>query len=448
MRRLLFFVLAATIVLSHIGSYGWTFDEAQILHDAQNLIAWVKGLASTEEVWFGHERPSPAKALAALGVYFWGQEPAAVRFFPALLWALAATTVYTTVRTPCGSQAARATFFALLLAPPFFGFSAQASNESVVSSLILIMLCRAAWARSNREWLIVGLIGGVALGAKITALVALLSVPAWAISMGRFSKKTGLLFSAGIAVGFIVTWPPIVFAPEAAWEHVLHFANSAGRIGPFPSWHYALFWLAIGLPPAVFLLGAGEAMCGRGPLHRLLTVYLAVGIFTAVSAHDYLGEGIRHLLPLAVVFAVLAGLSLGRVARFFPKSSLILFLLPFLISLSAVHPTETFYISEILGGPGRAEKLGLPVTSSGDILNDNVLAMLPEGAYSIVSGARADRSLNFGNAYWRELVARRASSLTGRPVRFTSGRRIVLGPGDEQGTPLLVRKGVTYARLE
>lgn len=394
------FAAATIIVLSHITVSGWTFDEAETIVRAQSLIAWIGGDASTTEVWFGEERPSPPKALAALGISIFGVTKFGVRLFPALLYAFAATSVYAAVRKPRGPIAGYGAFFALLLTPPLFSFSTQVSNEAVASALILILLSRTPAARTGKEWLLIGFLGGLALGTKVSALVAVFAV-AW---------KKFRWVALGVLGGFLLTWPPLIVDPLAALKHVAHFAEIERPpvlffgIAAAPPWYYAPFWLAAGLPSLVVILGAAELIFARGPLRNLLALYFGVGFLVAIVAHPYLREGLRHLLPLAVILPVCAGLAIGRIAIRFPKARYVL-LAAFVILLMHRFDESVYLAVDPIG-------YRLPITYSGDVLTDNVLARLPAGDYAAVPGALCDRPLRFAPLAWRELLSTKEIKFT------------------------------------
>lgn len=456
------FIAAAAIVLAHIGRYGITFVEARFLHDARQLALWTAGRATTEEVWFGAEHPSPAKILGALGWFLVG-DYRALRVLPAILYAFAAAVFYAVVRRPRGPVAGYAAVAALVLAPPFFAFAAQASIESVVSSLVLILLALASRARTAKEWAVAGFVGGIALGTKITALVALVAVPVWAwrsAPSGNFSRRALAAFLGAAALGFLAAWPVLLIHPFAVLDHVAHFARRAddpsggmiffGLVDRAP-WYYAPVWLLIGLPPLLIFGAAVELVRGAGPLTKLLRLYSFAGLAAAIAFHAYLREGIRHLLPVAVVIAVAGGLGAGRVAgssRLRAIVVLVLFVGSFVYSVTILHPAESFYVSEIFGGPAAALRWKLPVTSSGDVLTPELARELPDGTYAAIPGAACDRTPEFADEFWRDAMNRRALRSSGGRVSFTTSRDadylLLIGPGEMIGAPMLERAGVVY----
>lgn len=444
------FLFAVIIILSHVPLYGWTFDEARIVSDGLNLMRWVRGEAETEDVWFGSERPSPVKVLAAAGIALFGLSPSAVRFFPAMLYALAVTVVYATLRKPRGPLAAFAASGALLLAPPLFGFSAQASNESVVTALTLIILCRSASALTSSEWMTVGALSGIAVGTKVTGVIVVFSVILAAVTLRRRVKFS---LVPGFLLGYLLTWPVIIAHPMAVLDHLRHF-ESIDRppllyMGGSPAWNYSLVWLGIGLPSVIVLPALIELVIGRGPFHRFLACYIGIGLVVSFLAHDYLREGLRHLLPVAAVLAVCAGLALGRLVwarRRLGVIAFAIFFAPLIWSVQSLHPADAFFIEPLASS--YALRANLPVTSSGDLFSDDLLRRLPEGVYAVIPGRRSDRPLNFANVQWRTLVSERATRLAGRPITFTSAdiahHALVLGSGKPIGSTLLERNDVVY----
>ncbi len=471
MRPVAAFLLAAVVVLSHTTAYGLTFDEARMIEDARLLGGWISGSVSTRAAWFGPERPSPAKCLVALGLLLGGPSLFWIRLFPALLYAASASCVYAVVRRPRGEFAAYAVLLALLIAPPFFACSAQASNESAVTALTLIGLSIAASARTRAAWIRAGVVAGLAVGTKISglALLVVLVVRLLRPPPGFTSAPRPLaLFALAAGLGFLATWPVLPIAPEAALDHVLHFASALPRPPTLyfgavagPSWHYVATWVLLGMPPLLLFFGALEILARSGPLARLLRLYLAVAVSAALVAHPFLREGLRHLLPLAAVIAVTGALGAGRLVERVPRFRLVIMAalgIPFLVTLFRLHPCESLYVTEAVGGPKTAVRWGLPVTSGGDVLAPGVLRLLPAGSYAVVSGGSSDLPLYFDSPEWRLHASAEASRIAGRRIQFTARRDadrwLILGSSSFNGVmnrgvgeALLERQGVVYVSL-
>jgi hypothetical protein len=465
------FLVAAFLILPRLDAYGMTFAEARIIDDARAFFAWIGGVASTREVWFDVERPSPAKLLAAAGLLLFDRlDPlVAIRIFPALLYAAAAAFLYAALRRPRGPFATSAAAGALVLAPPLFGLAAQASNESVLVSLTLIGLLLAASARTPAAWARVGLVAGLAVGTKITGLVMILAIPVWALLFHRerMTLKGFGAYLGALLVGFLLTWPPLVLDPRAILSHLELFAKTDrpsllyfGLLTDGTPWHYAPVWLLVGVPPLV-LLFALRALLAARPLARLFATYFVLGLVAAIGAHDVLREGVRHLLPLVAILAAASGLGLGLLARERPGLRLLLALLlflPLILFNARFHPAESFYLSEVIGGPAGAAARGLPITSSGEILTDEILRRLPAGRYAVLPGAASDRPIDFASPRWRVQIGERASRLTGRSIVMTTtelaDQIIVLGAESPNAAafrrvalPLLEKGGVLQAAL-
>jgi len=476
---ILIFILSLILVTSHLNAYGLTFDEARMILDAKCFIGWLHGNIPTYSVWFGTERPSPAKILVAFGLILGGDKIFWIRFFPAVLYAIAVTRVYSIVRRPRGKLAAYSVLLSLLVAPPLFAFSAQASNESVATSFILLSLSEILVARTHGNFLLAGLFAGLSIGTKISGAILLFAVPIW-LWKGIQSELPFYvrlkLFMAGTFFGFLLTWPVLVIEPSALWSHITYFAGmmpsaETGEIlirpstlyfGPCsaPQWHYIFVWFAIGFPPILLLFALYELIFRRGPLSNMLRSILLFAFITGILAHEFLREGMRHLMPVAAVMALLGGLGAGTIAERFPRYKLIAVTaigLPFLISLLLFHPAESFYISELIGGPKTAVKWNMPVTASGDILTFRILSGLPNGDYAIVPGGSSDLPLYFDSPEWR-LELNRLLNFAGKKINITSKRNadwfLILGSSSYNGKmfsgigrPILTRSGIVYASI-
>lgn len=465
------FAAAAAFAASRMDAYGLTFDEARIADDARIFLQWILGQVGTREAWFGVERPSPAKILAAVGMVLGLEMPAALRLLPSLLYAAAVSVVYATLRRPAGAGAWAAVSF-LVLAPPFSGYAAQCSNELVATSFLLLALCRAAVARTRTEWAWAGAWLGLAVGTKISGLVGVLALAAWAwrgAPPGGTARR-GLGWAAlGCAAGFLATWPALPLMPRAAFDHVAHFATVARPplvhfgLRDLAPWYYGPFWIGVGLPSLLVLGAAWELARARGPWHALMSWYCGLGLAVSVAAAPVLREGVRSLLPLAAGLAICGGLGLARMAGAMrPGASRSRGALAALVALAAslpstlaIHPAETGYVSALAGGPSGAASLGLPITSSGDVLNDEVWAGVPPGLVAVLPGPAADRPIYFGSPSWRRKAAAMIAARTGRAIRLVpveqAERIVVIGPSRGAfsaqgmlGRPLLERRGVVY----
>ncbi len=465
------FALAAAFALSRIGGFGLTFDEARIVEDARGLGLWMLGLAETGDVWFGAERPSPAKVLALLGMLAHGGLPEGIRLLPAILYAAAVAVVYATLRRPFGAGALAAAM-ALVVTPPISGHAAQCSNEIVVTSFLLLALARAAVARTKREWFWVGAWIGLACGTKVTGVVGAVAVAGWAWrgAPPDSGAGRGLRWAVlGGLVAYLVTWPVLPLAPGAVGEHVLRFATLDRPplvffgIIPEAPWYYALTWLVLGLPPLIVVAGAWELVRGEGPWTRLMAWFTVSSLVAGVAAAPWLREGTRHLLPLVAVLMVAAGLGAARLAGAFRSggaswrgpAAVLLVAIAGLEPTLRLHPAEVGYISPVAGGAAGAVRRGLPITSSGDVLNDEVWRSVPAGPVALIPGAATDRPLYFGSVAWRRLAGERATAASGRSVMLVpvdqAERLIVLGPAHDRGSgarslgrPLLERDGIVY----
>jgi hypothetical protein len=483
----LLILIALVVSIYHTRLYGLTFAEARVIDDARRFLLWLAGDASTADVWFGAERPSPAKVLAAIGILaggaapgleavphspwmaeFCGAAPFAFRVLPAALYALAAGAVYSVMRRPRGPVAAYAAVAALIFAPPFFALNALASNESVVTAFSLLALASAARVHDDRDWIAPGLLAGLACGTKISGVVILCALPLWALleRPRRQGPRGAGWYAVGAIAGFLVTWPFLPFRPHALLEHVRLFAEFERPhtlfFGPViaPPWYYAPLWIVIGLPPLLLAAATYEFARGSGPLCRLLRVTTALGLAAAIASHAVLREGLRHLLPLAAVIAVAAGSGLGRfsatVTRVSVRRAAIgAFMASLALPLYRLHPAEAMYVNVFANGAPGAVRAGLPITASGDILTPKILADLAGGTYGIIPGPSCDRALEFDSLSWREHASGLASVLAARPVKFTNAnlaeRLIVFGASREEshrlvsvGRPIVERSGVTY----
>lgn len=440
---LVMFILIAGFILARVDSPGLTFDEGMILESVDRFFAWMSGDISSADVWLGRERPSPAKLLAALGVAAIGETKFGVRFFAGILYSAASTCVYAALRKPHGAIAALAAVVCLVNSPPLSAFSTYASIESVLVSLTLLSLCFALKARTTKDWVVCGLVSGIAVGTKISGIIAPVTIVAWQVAAcGKptISSRYRVAFLIAVAAGFLATWPHLILDPSAMITHLRDFEQAPREptlfFGPTiaPDWRYLPVWLAIGIPP-LMTIAACAGIAGKGPMTAIFRIFFVVGSTCGLLAHGYLREGLRHILPLCSAVAVLGGIGAGRFSRIRPGLGGF-FLVALFVSASgamlARRASASLYVNGAAGGMDFAMSQGLPIVSSGDVLKNEVLSALPDGRYSVIPGRFSDRPLDFANERWRKFMAGEAAAI-GRRIEFVESSRseriLVLGSG-------------------
>ncbi len=209
----------------------------------------------------------------------------------------------------------------LLTGVYFFSWPTPEFNHNVAQmplwALVMLTLWRATTHGRTREWLLLGLVGGLSLWAKYSSAVLLAAAAAWILYDGLARKR---LLSPGpwmALAAFLAT-----AAPQALWllEHDFAPFAYAARRASEGEWYASLeflFTLAIDhLPMLIVLACAGwfgkaaaeaPARPERRAMRFLLAMALGPALLTAIAALAS-GAGLRSSwgAPMVVLSGLLA----------------------------------------------------------------------------------------------------------------------------------------------
>jgi 4-amino-4-deoxy-L-arabinose transferase-like glycosyltransferase len=291
---------------------------------------------------------------------------------------------------------------ALLMMPRFIGHAFNNPKD-------IPFACAFAWAmvgigrlltRRSWSWIDVLLAGGgigVALSVRVGALM-LFAILATAIATSlvlfpderrKWSERRvdrGLKALALVATAWTLMtlgWPWIHAAPltrpflalaemsDFSFSYMMLFAGDLVRGGELPR-HYVPAYLAITTPLSVVALaGLGLVLtsCRRWTRARepetlpglLVLLWLLLPLGYVVLARPVVYDGIRHFLFLFPALALLAGVGaawiverLGRGREILVAGLLVVVLALTLRDLVVLHPYQSSYFNETVGGVGRA----------------------------------------------------------------------------------------------
>jgi 4-amino-4-deoxy-L-arabinose transferase-like glycosyltransferase len=275
---------------------------------------WDRGAVLYREIWV--DRPQGLllvfRALERLG---WGS-PEALRLAAAVAAALVVISVFGLVRTLARSIEGYAAAFllAVLGASPFIESFTLAGELLASLPVVLALLLFAAWLRipSNSLLLGIGLLAGVALTLKQSALDGLLAPALWLLLVERRRAWRPLLVLAAGALLPLAACA--VWAPHFTdwWHAVVAYRGEADSLLTGSPSHrlrllvQSLLPAAAGIGPLVLL-----AVAGWRRSHLLLRCWVAA------AAVGFLGGGNFHphyYLQLAPPLAAVAGVGLVRLA--------------------------------------------------------------------------------------------------------------------------------------
>jgi hypothetical protein len=294
-------------------------------------------------------------ALLILGIYLWGR-----RLFGALP-ALAATA-------------------AAAFCPNLIAHSKVATADLGCTALMFVAVWTfwLGWQKGRRRsWLLCGMITGLALLSKYTALLLApiyLVLTAWVLFKRNPEIKlmsalkalaiTGCvsIFVVGAGYNFSFDWPRYVSAVfkiygEAVPDYKFYLL---GMVSVKSWWYYNLVGLATKVPVStllLFVIAAASCIYYRKDADRAMFLLAPAGIIIATSFFDKANIGLRRILPAFPFLLLFIAQGLGD-----GKNRLKLVVVVILLACTAseairIYPYHLSYFNTIAGGPERGPYL-------------------------------------------------------------------------------------------
>ncbi|HET7437207.1 MAG TPA: phospholipid carrier-dependent glycosyltransferase [Thermoanaerobaculia bacterium] len=315
------------------------------------------------------------------------------------LLVLLIVTVYLGARVSFGSGAAFLAAAIVALDPIFIAHAGVIHTDVAAALFITATLLVAIHAQhSALRWLLTGLLLGLALLAKFSAIliVPLVMLAPLLVPRARLQAFAGAAVACIVALvvvfaGYAVnmrSMPPIVAARASAAfllsrqcdrDTVLRYAHFTERFPPagmfvtgikgvaqtsahdrgwnflhgriskrgFPSYFFIAF--AIKSTPAFLLLAAAALFGSRD--RRVLVLLIPVAVIFAASVPSSFNIGVRHILPIYPFLAIAgAGILATRLPqRAFAVAALLL-VISAAVSLAHIHPFELGYFNALVKG--------------------------------------------------------------------------------------------------
>jgi 4-amino-4-deoxy-L-arabinose transferase-like glycosyltransferase len=165
----------------------------------------------------------------------------------------------------------------------------------------------------NKRWIYIsGVIFGLALGSKITAIVIPAAILIWIIKYRPV--KSGSVYVIFLLSGiliFILSWPSLWFNfPSGLIEHI-KFHISSIPVNPSKLWYSGIKSFFFSIPPGLtilFIIGVAGTIIEKNEYGMLLFINMLLMFLISSIPFIYPGEGIRYFLPVipfAVIFCAL-----------------------------------------------------------------------------------------------------------------------------------------------
>lgn len=279
------------------------------------------------------------------------------------------------------------------LIPPVLAHAGLATTDIGLTACLgaaFYALVRWAETPTPRRALALGLWTGLSVLAKFTALVYLPAAVALTLIMylaanrprldalGRLVKARAQTLPIAIAVGAFVIWAGFLFSfgPIPAWKSTLrapapelfdgiaavlehntegHRAFLMGQTSTHGWWYFFPVALSVKTPlPVLLLLPLGLVACWKARRTAgFVPIAFALGVLLPAMAGN-INIGVRHVLPIYIPMAIVAGMGLAQLARWsrgpaIPVALGGVLLTWLLVSGAARHPDYIAYSNELAG---------------------------------------------------------------------------------------------------
>ena len=275
-----------------------------------------------------YDHPPMVALFIRAGTLLFGETELGVRFFGNIAAALDALLVFAIVQDISGSRrtAAWAAIFTNLTIIAMFSLFIVPDQPMILFWLAgLYGLVRISRGGSERWWLFVGAMGGLAAASKLTTIFLALAVPLWLVlvpGLRHWFRQPWIY--AGAAMAVLVFTPALIWNAQHDWISFTFqyeradFGFSAPRFDSLIQ-YLGLFPL-MATPPIFILAIAGIISIARrgwrlDPSRALLL--LAPIPFALYLAYHSLGEwiGVHWIAPIVIMAAIYAAFGVDRVAK-------------------------------------------------------------------------------------------------------------------------------------
>jgi 4-amino-4-deoxy-L-arabinose transferase-like glycosyltransferase len=258
--------------------------------------------------WYDH--PQPAHDVLAppvlpywwaLGIRLFGDDPLRAKLWLLPWCLLLAASVHSLARRFAGPAATPVTWM-ILFAPTIvvsFNLMLDVPALALALAAVAVFLGTAEW-QPTLGAIVSGLLAGLAMQTKYTALVVPLVIIAAALILENRRELRRGLFSAGLAVTLFASWELFVAAKYGSSHFLYHVAHDPG--GRFH--RTDLFWPMIGLLGSVASPLIVLALARRSLFRMSIALGIIVMGFLFVALIPRSTES-THWTPTAIVFGVL-----------------------------------------------------------------------------------------------------------------------------------------------
>ncbi len=379
---LLLGVFVSLVIFTTLNDFGITWDEPIYMRNGDRYIAWVKNpkWQSKDDVFAASEEdvhPPLRKALAAL-THQWFTNNLKIldntRGYrvSALFFVLPFMTLFSYVAIGMFGYSIG------MLVPVLFSFMPQVlfltpllTMDYAITALWFIAVAAAVKGENSYGWLFVsGIAIGLTMLTKLHGLLLFLPVGGYLLLRRKFLAAG---FVGITAVGlYIAGWP---YLWSQTWSHFMQYFRIQtvvhgsipeyifGKTYQFAPWWYSPVMFLTTTPAIVlilFFVGSYAAVKRKNTWDRvmLFNALYPVAFFSLPGIYRY--DWVRLFLPAFPFVSLLAGRGIQIIAKKIPVAAIVLlWVITLYVSVIRIHPWESSYYNEFVGGIAGANKLGM-----------------------------------------------------------------------------------------
>lgn len=401
-------LLFCGIVFVSLHDYGVTWDEGVYFRAADSYWQWLQNPSwkTIDDAWkINSEHPPVVKILGGIGRHFFHEKLPALDLLPSyrvvllIFVFLANYCLFRLAAELFGLPVAFITTLLFFFLPRIF-FHAHLLAMDYAVMAVWVAALYAFWKGiKDPGWLwAVSFLLGLGLLLKINAFMIYIPIlfswffldrkpPPVPSEEGRIAKKTNIsqwfkkiLILFGIPpILFIAGWPWVWPQPfhrildflSFHFHHPPVYTYYLGMQTPLPPWHYP-FVLTLATVPLItlipFFIGLVWILIRPSRVHGwvLFNALFPLVVIAFPSTPKY--DGVRLFLPAFPFICLIAGMGvweIGELAKRMQLERKFYFLFAFLFALTLyfsivkIHPYQSSYFNEIVGGLRGAQKMGL-----------------------------------------------------------------------------------------
>ena len=405
---IVFMILLGAVVVWTENDYGITWDEPLYYTAGDSYVSWITQLVSApqhlpeltqtiNQAWLPNaQHPPLVKILSGFAHQWTGHYRHAELVWYLLLIGI----IYGIAFIEFGTAAAWFSALSVAFMPRIFADAHIVELDLPLTCLwVLTIYSYYRGIKSNRWAVATGVIFGLMLLTKVTAVFILIPLMIWGQIYYRkeYPKQVfSMLFLGGLV--FIAGWPWLwqeTFAKIVYFYEVFFTFKSPlktmyfGQAYSSTPWHYPVLMSLLTTPLPVLIFSAYGIYQSRQSTHlsKLVLLVLFNILFFWIlfaSPGTLVIDGTRYFMPVFPLLGLLGGLGFQRFIEFLPRKFpywkhyqtallITLCIAPSIYWILQLHPAELSYFNLLIGGPKGAQASGMETTYWGEVITPETI---------------------------------------------------------------------------